>query len=246
MPRSAGAGSAATRSTLDLDMPVERIYAHPDVAADSGPRGAEARSDRLLPGGGRQRRAAAPARAAARVAIVAHFEPDLLGGVATLSGTARGDPPGRRARSIEPHHGRPRACPSRPCPTLSGITASPARWWSGCRRRDHDLRQSRYQGQQSEGGNDDREQVTSDYLFALGARASRCVAAASAQTIDDIIKSGKVVIGVNTTTPIFGLIGKDGQPEGYDPDVARLIGKYLGVPGRVRVGDRRQPHPATC
>src|SRR5262245_46485812 len=55
-------------------------------------------------------------------------------------------------------------------------------------------------------------------------------AAAPAQTVDDIIKRGKVIIGVNTTTPIFGLMGKDGEPEGYDPDVARLVGKYLGVP----------------
>jgi len=53
---------------------------------------------------------------------------------------------------------------------------------------------------------------------------------AAAQTVDEIIKRGKVIIGVNTTTPIFGLIGADGQPEGYDPDVARLVGKYLGVP----------------
>ncbi len=52
----------------------------------------------------------------------------------------------------------------------------------------------------------------------------------SAQTVDEIIKRGKVIIGINTTTPIFGLMGKDGQPEGYDPDVARLVGKYLGVP----------------
>src|SRR5215467_15610742 len=51
-----------------------------------------------------------------------------------------------------------------------------------------------------------------------------------AQTVDEIIKRGKVIIGVNTTTPIFGLVGADGQPEGYDPDVARLVGKYLGVP----------------
>src|SRR5262245_60022499 len=53
---------------------------------------------------------------------------------------------------------------------------------------------------------------------------------AAAQTVDDIIKRGKVIIGVNTTTPIFGLMGKDGQPEGYDPDVARLVGKYMNVP----------------
>jgi polar amino acid transport system substrate-binding protein len=54
-------------------------------------------------------------------------------------------------------------------------------------------------------------------------------AAAAEQTIDDIIKKGTVVIGVSTTTPIFGLVGADGQPEGYDPDVARLLAKYLGV-----------------
>ena len=52
---------------------------------------------------------------------------------------------------------------------------------------------------------------------------------ASGQTVDEIIKRGKVIVGVNTTTPIFGLAGKDGTPEGYDPDVARLVGKYLGV-----------------
>jgi len=52
----------------------------------------------------------------------------------------------------------------------------------------------------------------------------------AAQTVDDIIKRGKLIVGVNTTTPIFGLMGKDGQPEGYDSDVARLAGKYMGVP----------------
>jgi polar amino acid transport system substrate-binding protein len=55
-------------------------------------------------------------------------------------------------------------------------------------------------------------------------------AAAQVVNVDDIIKRGKLIVGVNTTTPIFGLMGKDGQPEGYDPDVARLMGKYLGVP----------------
>lgn len=55
-------------------------------------------------------------------------------------------------------------------------------------------------------------------------------APAAAQTVDDIIKRGKVIVGVNTTTPIFGLMGQNGEPEGYDPDVARLVGKYLGVP----------------
>ncbi len=70
-------------------------------------------------------------------------------------------------------------------------------------------------------------------LLALSALLAIIVHAplgASAQTVNEIIKRGKVIVGVNTTTPIFGLAGKDGQPEGYDPDVARLVGKYLGVP----------------
>ena len=69
-------------------------------------------------------------------------------------------------------------------------------------------------------------------LFALSllvALSTALAPSASAQTVDEIIKRGKVIVGVNTTTPIFGLVGSDGQPEGYDPDVARLVGKYLGV-----------------
>ena len=64
----------------------------------------------------------------------------------------------------------------------------------------------------------------------LGLWTPPLASSATAQTVDEIIKRGKVIIGVNTTTPIFGLMGNDGQPEGYDPDVARLVGKYLGVP----------------
>src|SRR6266436_2392791 len=70
--------------------------------------------------------------------------------------------------------------------------------------------------------------VALSLLLALAA-APPLASSAAAQTVDDIIKRGKVIVGVNTTTPIFGLIGADGQPEGYDPDVARLVGKYLGV-----------------
>jgi polar amino acid transport system substrate-binding protein len=69
-----------------------------------------------------------------------------------------------------------------------------------------------------------------DVLVAALTALALSAMPASAQTVDEIIKRGKVIVGINTTTPIFGLMGKDGQPEGYDPDVARLVGKYLGVP----------------
>jgi len=66
-------------------------------------------------------------------------------------------------------------------------------------------------------------------LGLLGLAAASLAPSVEAQNVDEIIKRGKVIVGVNTTTPIFGLVGTDGQPEGYDPDVARLVGKYLGV-----------------
>jgi hypothetical protein len=44
-------------------------------------------------------------------------------------------------------------------------------------------------------------------IAAIGAPNS-----SSAQTIDDIIKRGKIIVGVNTTTPIFGLMGRTDSP----------------------------------
>jgi polar amino acid transport system substrate-binding protein len=74
-----------------------------------------------------------------------------------------------------------------------------------------------------------RTVVLAALSLLLALSAAPLVPSAAAQTVDEIIKRGKVIVGVNTTTPIFGLVGSDGQPEGYDPDVARLVGKYLGV-----------------
>ncbi|WP_114815013.1 transporter substrate-binding domain-containing protein [Paraburkholderia kururiensis] len=53
------------------------------------------------------------------------------------------------------------------------------------------------------------------------------VPAAHADAIDTIAKSGVVKIGVFEDYPPFGSIGPDMQPQGYDIDVANLIGKAL-------------------
>src|SRR5262249_54516460 len=42
---------------------------------------------------------------------------------------------------------------------------------------------------------------------------------AAAQTVDEIIKRGRVVIAHAPSNPPFGVIGKDGNPEGFEPDV---------------------------
>ena len=63
---------------------------------------------------------------------------------------------------------------------------------------------------------------------ALGAAAD-----AGAQTLGDLIKKGKLTIGVVSGTPPFGSIDAKGAPVGYDVDVANLIGKYMNLPVEV-------------
>lgn len=63
-------------------------------------------------------------------------------------------------------------------------------------------------------------------LVAIGMMAGQ---AAFAQTVDEIIKAGKVRIAVDPTSAPFGVTGTDGNPDGLDVDVAKLAAKYLGV-----------------
>lgn len=66
-------------------------------------------------------------------------------------------------------------------------------------------------------------------LAVLVALALALPRQAASQSIDEILQRGKVVIAVDGSNPPFGSLGKDGQNEGYEADMARLIGKYLGV-----------------
>ena len=52
---------------------------------------------------------------------------------------------------------------------------------------------------------------------------------AAEQTIDEIITKGEINVGVLIDVPPYGTVNADQQPDGYDADVAKLMGKYLGV-----------------
>jgi len=55
-------------------------------------------------------------------------------------------------------------------------------------------------------------------------------AVASAQTVDEIIARGKLIVAVDTTTPPYGFLDADLQPTGFDIEVANKMGEALGVP----------------
>jgi polar amino acid transport system substrate-binding protein len=69
-------------------------------------------------------------------------------------------------------------------------------------------------------------------LLALGA-GLLAASQSSAQSVNDIVKRGKVRIGVLIGAPPYGSVDATGNAIGYDADVATLVAKYLGVPMEV-------------
>ena len=62
---------------------------------------------------------------------------------------------------------------------------------------------------------------------ALAAGAT--LSGAHAQTVEEIQSRGTVNIGLLVDFPPFGIINEQGQPDGYDADVAKLLAEDLGV-----------------
>jgi len=69
--------------------------------------------------------------------------------------------------------------------------------------------------------------------FTLGlaalAAGSLLPGIASAQTLAELKKKGKLSIGMLVDFPPYGILNSSNQPDGYDADVAKLLAKDLGV-----------------
>ena len=65
------------------------------------------------------------------------------------------------------------------------------------------------------------------FVLTLSASLS---STASAQTVDEIITRGKLIVAIDTTTPPYGLLDADLKPTGFDIEVANKMGEALGVP----------------
>ena len=55
------------------------------------------------------------------------------------------------------------------------------------------------------------------------------VATAHAQTVDEIVSRGSINIGILVDLPPYGLLNDKQEPDGYDIEVAKLLGAYMGV-----------------
>jgi polar amino acid transport system substrate-binding protein len=66
--------------------------------------------------------------------------------------------------------------------------------------------------------------------FVIVALATTWTGTASAQSTSkfyEVQKRGKLIVGVTSEVPPFGFVGPDGQLQGFDIDIARIIAKAL-------------------
>jgi polar amino acid transport system substrate-binding protein len=73
-----------------------------------------------------------------------------------------------------------------------------------------------------------RRTVLAGGAAALG--AGLLARGAQAQTVADIKKKGKAVIGIQGDNPPWGFVTSKGEQDGFDADVGRLFGQFIGVP----------------
>lgn len=64
---------------------------------------------------------------------------------------------------------------------------------------------------------------------AIGAAALLLPRAAAADTVAEVKKRGKIIIGIQGDNPPFGFVNSQGVQDGYDADVGRLFAAHLGV-----------------
>jgi polar amino acid transport system substrate-binding protein len=66
-------------------------------------------------------------------------------------------------------------------------------------------------------------------LAAVGLLATAAISDVRAQTPEELKQRGQINIGMLVDFPPFGILDQQGQPAGYDADVARMLAEDLGV-----------------
>lgn len=69
--------------------------------------------------------------------------------------------------------------------------------------------------------------------IAAGALAVGLSGPALAADLESIESAGTVKVGMLVDFPPFGVLDASGQPDGYDADVAKALGEYLGVEAQI-------------
>lgn len=74
------------------------------------------------------------------------------------------------------------------------------------------------------GGSDDDEETS-----APVAEESEVAELPAGSTMAELADAGKITIGTKFDQPLFGLVGPDGTPEGFDVEIGKIIAGKLGI-----------------
>ncbi|GAB4239362.1 MAG: hypothetical protein Kow00121_66080 [Elainellaceae cyanobacterium] len=73
------------------------------------------------------------------------------------------------------------------------------------------------------------QSVAGDATVAQAPSESSPTTGSQGSTLDQILAAGKVRIAIPQDSPPFGSMGTDGQPQGYDVEVAKMVAESLEV-----------------
>jgi len=76
------------------------------------------------------------------------------------------------------------------------------------------------------GGDDAAEPVPGDE----GTETTDTADFPEGSTMAELAEAGEITIGTKFDQPLFGLVGPDGVPQGFDVEIARIIAGELGIP----------------
>jgi polar amino acid transport system substrate-binding protein len=79
------------------------------------------------------------------------------------------------------------------------------------------------------GGSITSQEVSGDAAVAQAEAPEGGEVAVTGNTLDNVLSAGVIKIAVPQDSPPFGSVGTDGQPQGYDIEVAKLIATDLEV-----------------
>jgi polar amino acid transport system substrate-binding protein len=63
--------------------------------------------------------------------------------------------------------------------------------------------------------------------------ATLCLQSAVAQTVDEIIKRGELLVAIDVANPPWGYLDAQQQPTGFNPALAKLVADRMGVKLRI-------------
>jgi glutamate transport system substrate-binding protein len=80
------------------------------------------------------------------------------------------------------------------------------------------------------GGGDDPAAEPAGEETGAGTETEEAPEFPEGSTMAELAEAGSIIIGTKFDQPLFGLVGPDGEPQGFDVEIGKLVAGKLGIP----------------